>query len=113
MPVLTEDAVFDFSKLEEAFPSSVTITRTSEQDHKSRQLIVSIDGARLATLLWGDSISSALTPGPHTLRVSNTLVWKTVDFAVAQGERVFFETLNRLGPGSLICLLALGAVLCT
>jgi hypothetical protein len=109
MPVLTDDAVFDFARLEEGFPSSVTITRTSQQDCKSRQLIVSIDGARLATLLWGDSISSELTPGPHTLRVSNTLVWKTVDFVVAPGEQVFFEILNRLGPGSLLGLLILGA----
>ncbi len=109
MPVRTEDAVFDFAELEEAFPPSVTITRTSEQDYKSRQLIVSIDGARLATLLWGDSISSELTPGPHTLRVSNTLVWKTVDFVVAPGQQVYFEALNRLGPGSLFCLLLLGA----
>jgi hypothetical protein len=109
MPVLTEDAGFDFARLQEGFPSSVTITRTSQKDCKSRQLIVSIDGARVATLLWGDSISSELTPGPHTLRVSNTLVWKTVDFVVAPGEQVFFETLNRLGPGSLLCLLVLGA----
>jgi len=109
MPALTEDAIFDFARLEEAFPSSVTITRTSEQDYKARQLIVSIDGTRVATLLWGDSVSSELTPGPHTLRVSNTLVWKTVDFVVAPGEQVFFESLNRLGPGSLFCLLVLGA----
>lgn len=90
MPVLTDDAVFDFARLEEAFPSSVTITRTSEQDYKSRQLIVSIDGARLATLLWGDSISAELTPGPHRLRVSNTLVWKTIDFVVGPGQQQGF-----------------------
>jgi hypothetical protein len=109
MPVLTDDAVFDFARLEEAFPPSVTVTRTSEEDCKSRQLIVSIDGVRVATLLWGDSISSELTPGPHRLRVSNTLVWKTVDFVVGPGEQVFFETLNRMGPGSILCLLVLGA----
>jgi hypothetical protein len=74
MPVLTEDGVFGFARLEEALPSSVTITRTSEQDYTSRQLIVSIDGARLAALLWGDSISSELTPCPRTLRVNNTLL---------------------------------------
>jgi hypothetical protein len=35
MPVVIEDAVFDFARLAEAFPSSVTITRSSEQDYKS------------------------------------------------------------------------------
>jgi hypothetical protein len=109
MPVLTDDAVFDFARLEEAFPSSVTITRTSEQDCKARQLIVWIDGVRLATLLWGDSVSFEITPGPHRLRVSNTLVWKTVDFVAGPGEQVFFEALNINGPGSLFFLLILGA----
>ena len=109
MPVLTDDAVFDFAKLEEAFPASVTITRTSEQDYKSRQLIVWIDDARTATLLWGDSCSVELAPGPHRLRVSNTLVWKTVEFTVRPGEQVFFEAVNRLGFGSVLCLLVLGA----
>jgi hypothetical protein len=30
MPVLTEDAGFDFGRLEEGFPSSVTITRVAK-----------------------------------------------------------------------------------
>jgi hypothetical protein len=109
MGVLLDDAVFDFAALEEAFPASVTITRTSEQDYKSRQLIVWMDGTRVATLLWGDSFSCELTPGPHRLQVSNTLVWKTIDFVLGPGEQIFFEALNRLGPGSVFCLLALGA----
>jgi hypothetical protein len=109
MSVLLDDAVFDFATLEEAFPASVTITRTSEQDYKSRQLIVWIDGAPVATLLWGDSFSSELAPGPHRLQVSNTLVWKTIDFVLGPGEQIFFEALNRLGPGSVFCMLVLGA----
>jgi hypothetical protein len=109
MRVLTDDAAFDLARVEEEFPASVTITRTSEQDYKSRQLIIWIDGERVATLLWGDSFSAELAPGPHRLRVSNTLVWKTIEFVLGPGEQVFFETLNRLGPGSVLCLLVLGA----
>jgi hypothetical protein len=109
MPVLIDDAVFDFAKLEETFPASVTITRTSEQDYKARQLIVWIDGKQVSTLLWGDSFSCELTPGPHRLQVSNTLVWKTIEFVLGPGEQIFFEALNRLGPGSVFCLLVLGA----
>jgi hypothetical protein len=92
----------------EMFPASVTITRTSQQDFKSRQLIVWIDGARAATLLWGDSITSELQPGKHRLRVSNTLVWKNVDFTVQPGEQVFFEAINRMGPGSIFFVLLFG-----
>jgi len=76
------------------FPATVTVTRTSEADFKSRQLIVWIDGARVATLMWGDSVTMELPPGRHSVRVSNTLVWKTIDFDLQTGEQVFFEAIN-------------------
>ena len=90
------------------FPASVSITRTSEEDFKSRQLIVWIDGERLADLLFGDSVTRDLEPGPHRIRVSNTLVWKTAHFTVKPGDKVFFEAINRPGWGSLPMLLVLG-----
>jgi hypothetical protein len=90
-------------------PASVTVTRTSEEDFKSRQLIVWIDGERVADLLWGDSITRDLEAGPHRIRVSNTLVWKTVHFDVRAGQQVFFEAINRPGWGSLPMLVVLGA----
>jgi hypothetical protein len=36
-------------------------------------------------------------------------VWKTIDFVAGPHEQIFFEALNRLGPGSLFFLMALGA----
>ena len=93
----------------ELFPATVTVTRTSESDFKSRQLIVWIDGERVATLLWGDSITTELQPGRHRVRVSNTLVWKTATFELARGEQVFFEAINRTGPGTFTLLVLLGA----
>jgi hypothetical protein len=91
------------------FPASVTITRTSQEDFKSRQLIVWIDGERVVDLLFGDSVTRDLEPGPHRLRISNTLVWKTIHFPVRPGERVFFEAINRPGWGSLPLLVLFGA----
>ena len=108
MPVLVDDAVYDLSRFEQVLPATVTITRTSEEDFKSRQQIVWIDGARVATLLWGDSITCELQPGPHRVRVSNTLVWKTAEFTVHAGEQVFFEAITRMGPGSIFMVLLLG-----
>jgi hypothetical protein len=95
-------------KLEGAFPASVTITRTSTEDFKSRQLIVWIDGDRVGDLLFGDSVKRELEPGLHRIRVSNTLVWKTVQFTVKPGEQVFFEAVNRPGWGSWPMLVLLG-----
>jgi len=108
MPVLVDDAAYDLAQFEELLPATVTITRTSEQDFKSRQLIVWVDGVRVATRLWGDSITCELQPGPHRLRVSNTLVWKTVEFTVRAGEQVFFEAITHMGPGSIFMILVLG-----
>jgi hypothetical protein len=93
----------------DSLPATVTVTRTSEADFKSRQLIVWIDGVRVATLLWGDSVTTGLPPGRHNVRVSNTLVWKTIAFDLQVGEQVFFEAINRTGPGTLTMLVLLGA----
>jgi hypothetical protein len=88
--------------------ASVTITRTSQADYQTRQLVVSIDGRRVGTLLWGDTITCHPEPGPHTLRVHNTLVWKTVPFTLAPGEQVFFEAVNRTGRGTLLMTVLFG-----
>jgi hypothetical protein len=105
--VLADDPA-DPSLERERLPASVTVTRTSQQDFKSRQLIVWIDGERVADLLWGDSITRLVEPGPHRIRVSNTLVWKTVEFTVHPAEQAYFEAINRPGWGSLPMLVVLG-----
>jgi hypothetical protein len=108
MPIAIADAVAGRALQHESFPASVTITRTSQDDFSSRQLIVWIDGERVATLLWGDSISRDLEPGVHRVRVSNTLVWKTAEFTIEPGQQVFFEAINRTGAGTLTMMLLLG-----
>jgi hypothetical protein len=88
--------------------ASVTITRTSQADYQTRQLVVSIDGRQVGTLLWGDTITCHPEPGPHTLRVHNTLVWKTVPFTLGPGEQLFFEVVNRSGRGTLLMTVLFG-----
>ena len=107
MPIVIDERVpsrdaFDrFFECDESRPAAVTLTRTSDADFKSRQLVASIDGIPLGDLLWGDSVTCEVDPGPHRLRVHNTLVWKTVDFSLAPGEQAFFELINRPGRGTL------------
>jgi hypothetical protein len=103
------DTIDERIEFEDLFPASVTVTRTSESDVKTRQLIVWLDGERVATLMWGDSVTTDLKPGRHRVRVSNTLVWKTIEFELQPGEQVFFEAINRTGPGTYVMLLLLGA----
>ena len=92
----------------EELPATLTVTRTSEQDFKQRQLIVHLDGQKLATLMFGDSVTRDLEPGPHRLRVSNTLVWKNVDFTLRPGEQAFFEVVNRTGAATYPMLMIFG-----
>ena len=108
MPVLAAGAVDELRQIAELFPAAVTITRTSQDDFGSRQLVVSLDGEPAATLLWGDSVTRELPPGPHRLRVHNTLVWKTVDFVLGPNEQVFFEVINRAGRATYLMLLVIG-----
>ena len=111
MPVTTLDHLIERDAhvaLDHLFPTSVTITRTSEEDWKSRQLVVSVDGKHVGELLWGDTVMCELPPGPHTLRVHNTLVWKTEDFSLAPGEQAFFELINRPGRGTLAMTVLFG-----
>ncbi len=90
-------------------PARVTIARQSPDDAQERQLVVSIDGRNVATLLFGGSITTEVEPGPHRLRVHNTLVWRTLPFEVAEGESVRFTAVNRPGRGTTGLLSILGA----
>ena len=90
-------------------PSSVTIMRTHQSDFGQRQLVITLDGERLGDLMFGDAISRDVAPGSHTLRVSNTLVWKTVTFGVKPGEQVRFEAINRPGTLTYPMLVLFGA----
>ena len=49
-------------------PASLTVTRTSEQDFKDRQIVVALDGRKLGELLFGETMTTELEPGPHRVR---------------------------------------------
>jgi hypothetical protein len=90
-------------------PASVTVLRTSASDVGSRQLVITLDGERLGDLMFGDAFQRDVAPGPHRLRVSNTLVWKTLEFDVKPGEQVRFEAINRAGKLTYPMLVIFGA----
>ena len=114
-PATQPDDVEYWKHLYEMRPATVTIVRRSEEDFKQRQLVVWLDGEKLGDLMFGDALTREVHPGPHSLRVSNTLVWKTVNFDVKPGEQVRFEAINR--PGRLtypmLVMLGVGALYVT
>jgi hypothetical protein len=82
-------------------PASMTIHRTSPEDAKQRQVIMSLDGQEVATLLYGQRVTRTIAPGRHRLRAYNTLVWKTFPFEAAPGDDLHFTVVNRAAPGMM------------
>ena len=93
----------------------LTVDRTSERDVQHRQVIVSIDDQPFATLLFGKSETKPIAAGHHRLKAYNTLVWKTLEFDVADGEHARFQVINRPGKWTypLVALLGVGPIYLT
>jgi hypothetical protein len=89
-------------------PARITVSRTRDQDVRDRQIIVSIDGDTLATLLFGQAATREVPPGHHRLKAHNTLFWKNLDVDLEPGAHARFAVVNRAGPASLSMLGILG-----
>ena len=96
-------------------PARITVTRKDPADVKDRQVVVSLDGQALGTLMYGEDVSREVPPGPHRLRAHNTLFWKTLDLDLAPGEHACFRAVNRAGLGtySLLGVLGVGPLFLT
>ena len=96
-------------------PARITISRKDAKDVRDRQIVVSLDGESLATLLFGQEATRELAPGEHRLRAHNTLFWKTLEVSLAPGEHARFSVVNRAGTGtySLLGLLGVGPLYLT
>jgi hypothetical protein len=89
-------------------PARITVSRKDDQDVRDRQIVVSIDGGKFATLLFGQEVTREIAPGSHRMKAHNTLFWKNLDIDLKPGEHARFEVVNRAGPGSLSMLGILG-----
>ena len=86
----------------------ITVTRTDAGDVRDRQIVVSIDGQPLATLLFGQQATREVAPGPHRLKAHNTLFWRNIDVDLRPGEHARFTAVTRAGTGTLSLLGILG-----
>ena len=89
-------------------PARITVSRKQSADVRDRQIVVSVDGEPLATLLYGQEATREVPPGAHRLRAHNTLVWKTIQVELGPGEHARFRAINRAGVGTLSLLGLLG-----
>ena len=88
--------------------SRISVHRTHDDDIRQRQVHVELDGARVATLVFGESFTREIAPGAHELRFNNTLVKKTFKFDAAPGEHVEVDVINHPGKITLGFLSLLG-----
>ena len=95
--------------------ATVTVERTHEKDVRDRQVVVSIDGEPLATLLYGQRVTRDVPPGAHRLKAHNTLFWKNIDLDLKAGEHARFVVINRAGTStfSLLGMLGVGPLYLT
>jgi hypothetical protein len=84
---------------EGSLKTTLHVERTSSGDVQNRQVYVTLDGAPLATLMYGKSAEKVIEPGTHTLRADNTWKKKTVEFTVTEGEHAAFQIVSKPGWG--------------
>ncbi len=89
----------------------LTLRRTAPDDMQERELYASLDGTRIAILLYGDAPTFAIAPGHHRLRLHNTISRKQVEFDAAPGQHVRFDTSNVRGSGFVYFAFFLGAAM--
>ena len=56
---------------------------------------------RIATLLFGESVTHEVAPGPHKLTLNNALVRKTLRLEAQPGREIEFVFANRPGRFTL------------
>ncbi len=86
--------------LKSTWTARVTVRRDATHDIGIREIFVSLDNERIAVLRPGQEVSREIQPGPHTLRVHNTLFWRTTEFTAHVGEHVSYVANNRRGIGT-------------
>jgi hypothetical protein len=102
------DALADAGVIRE--DARITISRDSPQDVGFREIFVSVDREQLGMLRHGESITTEVPAGPHSIRAHNTLFWKTHQIVLRPGEHARFLAINRAGWGTFGMLFILGAM---
>lgn len=90
-------------------PAILTVTRSDPGDVQQRQVIVTLDGEPIGQLLYGQTLTHEVQPGPHRLRISNTLFWKTIALVAKPAEEIRFEVVNRAGRLTYPLMVVMGA----
>jgi len=89
--------------------ATLTVDRNSHQDAQQREIAVKLDGEQIAELTYGQSITTEIPAGTHTLLVDNTWNKKSVEFTAADGDSIRFLAKNQSSRFSEFLLMIFGA----
>lgn len=68
--------------------TTIIVRRSSRYDFQDRQIYLWIDEEPLGKIRYGEAISRTIEPGPHSVRVFNTLFTRRLTMEAAPGEEV-------------------------
>lgn len=94
-------------QLKSSWTSRITVRRQSPKDMGVREVHVYLDGQRVGMLLNTEALTLDVAPGPHTVKVDNTLFRKSLNVTLGVGEHATFMTANYAGPGTFSILMFL------
>jgi hypothetical protein len=86
----------------------LTLIRDHGQDVQDRIVRLWLDEEPLGPLRYGETLSLAIAPGPHTLRAWNTLFTTRHAFEAAPGEDVRLQVVHGMTGGARLMVLMLG-----
>jgi hypothetical protein len=66
----------------------LTISRNTSSDFQDRQVYLWVDGESWGKIKYGRAITREIAPGPHAIRVNNTLFNHTLTVSARPGEHV-------------------------
>jgi len=89
--------------------TKLTISRTSPEDVKQRQVIIKLDGKWIGDLTYGKTLTRTIEAGRHELKFDNTWKKKTEVFEVPPGGHAKFRVVNTAGGCTWALVATLGA----
>jgi hypothetical protein len=87
--------------------AQLTISRRDADDFQDRQIQLFVDDEPWGKVRYGTAVTRDIAPGPHRVRVFNTLFSKTLTLDVKPGEHVRLKTGNGFPKAGWVLMMVL------
>jgi hypothetical protein len=87
--------------------AQLSIGRHDRDDFSDRQILVFVDDEAWGKVRYGETLTREVKPGPHRVRVFNTLFSKTMMVDVGVGEHVRLRTANGFPRAGFLLMMVL------